>query len=102
MDEAPQQTKTGLLTGAGYEESRRLACSIVPCPQRFMRSYDLEVHLEVVHGYTSLAAMEAALEQEALSGGQFWVGGKTEDPEDALLAERLNTALRAGDTMRDW
>lgn len=99
---AVPQSTIGLLTGVGYEESRPIACSIVPCPQRFHRAYDLELHLEACHGFTSLAAMESALEQEALSGGQFWIGGsEDEDTEDSHLAHRLQHALNAGDAAED-
>ena len=91
-----QTLSMGRLTGAGYEDDRFIACVVVPCNHRFGRAYDLEVHLEAVHGYPSLAAMEAAVEQEALSGGQFWLGGsEDENVEDADLALRLNRALKS-------
>jgi len=92
-------TATKRLTGKAFDD-RELACTVVPCPSRFMRTYDLEVHLELVHGMTSLAAMEAAVEQEALSGGQFWIGGSEDEDEDdeALLARRLDQALYADGT----
>ena len=95
-DNSEQQSALDLLTGTGYEKGRHLSCTIVPCPYRFMRVYDLEVHLESAHGFTALAAMEAAVEQQALSGGQFWIGGsEDEDEEDILLAQKLNQALSA-------
>ena len=94
--------RDSLLTGARYEQERSLACTLIPCPYRFLRVYDLEVHLEAAHGFNSLAAMEAAVEQEARSGGQFWIGGSDREDEDdeeeeMMLARRLQMALGAGD-----
>jgi len=72
-----------------------LACIVFPCPHRSTGPLDLELHLESAHGFNSLAAMEAAIEQEAKSGGQFWIGGSgnEQDGEDYLLAQRLQVAL---------
>lgn len=98
IDESTAPSTIGPLTGTGYQEARHIACVVMPCVQRFSRAYDLEMHLELVHGFPGLAAMEAAVEQEAVSGGRFWIGGsgdEDEDEEDALLAQRLNRALNA-------
>ena len=90
------------LTGARYEEERFLGCTVVPCPQRFLRVYDLELHLESAHGYNSLAAMEAAVEQEARSGGQFWIGDLDGGgDQDFLLAQKLEMALHAEDVHQE-
>ena len=82
--------------GSGFTEIQYpsadglLACVVFPCPHRFAGPYDLEIHLESAHGYNSLAALEAAIEQDATSGGQFWIGGSgnEQDGGDYLLAQR--------------
>ncbi|GAM83399.1 hypothetical protein ANO11243_013870 [Dothideomycetidae sp. 11243] len=91
-----------MLTGVGYERVRHIPCVLEVCQQRFKRTYDLELHLQAAHGFNILAAMDAAesaQEMEALSGGQFWVGGDDDEAwlgdegEDVELASRLAHAL---------
>ncbi|KAF4554181.1 Transcription factor IIIA-like protein [Elsinoe fawcettii] len=86
-----------LLTGSGVEYERQIRCILEFCPQKFRRWYDLELHLQASHGYSDLAASDAAdtmREKEALSGGQFWLGGDVDDEfEDLELAAHLQAAL---------
>lgn len=44
-----------LLTGAGYGQgdNRKIPCLVDDCPRRFIRQYDLEVHLQSKHGISS-------------------------------------------------
>lgn len=85
----------------------RLPCALAVCPHTFVSVEDLGGHLEAVHGYSSLAAMDAAEavnEKEALSGGRFWIGGDEDGPdfdEGAHdLADRLAWALARHDEDR--
>lgn len=79
----------GLLTGADYATTRHLACAVQTCAQRFRRVRDLEVHLEMTHGFGRRAAAEAGLEQEALCGGVFWVGDDDGNGDDAVERDGL-------------
>lgn len=90
-----QQSALVGLTGIGYGHDRDIACLESPCPHRFLRSYDLELHLSAAHGYSTTEAIEAITEQQALSGGQFWIGGEQaeRDPADFDLAQRLDQVL---------
>ncbi|THX11790.1 hypothetical protein D6D13_04681 [Aureobasidium pullulans] len=81
------------LTGVGYEHGRDIACLDETCPHRFVKPFDLEVHLEIVHGYTKTEAIETTVEREALTGGQFWLGGLQPDFEEQRLAHQLDLAL---------
>ncbi|KAG8627254.1 hypothetical protein KVT40_004737 [Elsinoe batatas] len=86
-----------LLTGSRPVRERQIHCVLQFCPQRFRRWYDMELHLQTSHGYSDLAAsdaVDAMREQQALSGGQFWVGGDVDDEfEDLELAVHLQAAL---------
>ncbi|KZF25069.1 hypothetical protein L228DRAFT_258543 [Xylona heveae TC161] len=67
------------LTGAGYatDSGRDIACLEPGCAFRFVRQYDLGVHLRNVHGVSDEDINDALAEAEALSGGDFWTSGKT-------------------------
>lgn len=85
-----RQSVTGRLTGVGYTDERDLSC--LQCPHRFMRPYDLQVHLMTAHAFSQAAAVEAAAEEEAVTGGPFWIGGA--DKDDMFLAQTLHYALQ--------
>lgn len=90
-----QQSALAGLTGVGYGHNREISCLDSSCSHRFLRSYDLELHLAAAHGYSTTEAIEAITEQQALSGGQFWIGGEEEEPDSADfdLAQRLDRVL---------
>jgi hypothetical protein len=69
------------LTGVGYEESRHIPCLYPSCPNRFIRQYDLEIHMKSKHGLTDGEVVELLVEKEALSGGRFWFGADIQDEE---------------------
>ncbi|KAI9724856.1 MAG: hypothetical protein M1812_000132 [Candelaria pacifica] len=77
-----------MLTGAGYaeESGRNIACLVPECKHRFMRQYDLEVHLRAKHGFPDEDTLAAPAPLAPLAGGQFWGESGLQDPED-LAAE---------------
>lgn len=81
--EARNMSAITRLTGAGYgdETGRDIECIVPACPYRFYRNYDLEVHLDSMHGIQPNEITEAVAEYNALNGGQFWIGGFGEDDE---------------------
>lgn len=60
------------LTGTGYEESsgRDIPCLVVGCNHRFLREYDLEVHLRSRHGLTGLGLRETLMDEGRLYNRQ--------------------------------
>ncbi|KAB2570113.1 Transcription factor IIIA [Lasiodiplodia theobromae] len=68
------------LTGIDYNDAtgRRITCLFDDCENRFYRDYDLQVHLEAVHGMDGTEAVEAIKERAADEGGNFWIGGLDE------------------------
>lgn len=88
-----------LLTGNGYEDERPLECWQSSCTVRFQRDYDLGLHMETAHGWTVEQINDRFLEQQALQGEDFWVGGEVEeeaglDPSEEALRRQLEDALR--------
>lgn len=57
------------LTGVGYEDEsgRMIPCLVVGCSHRFLREYDLGIHLQSRHG---LADLEMPVDQESLNSRQ--------------------------------
>ncbi|KAI9775262.1 MAG: Strongly-conserved Zn-finger binding protein (TFIIIA) [Geoglossum umbratile] len=93
------------LTGVGYEESRHIPCLYSSCPNRFIRQYDLEIHMKSNHGLSDGEVVELLVEKEALSGGRFWFGADVQDeeywdwtPEDAASFGRGATVDVDGQT----
>lgn len=88
-----------LLTGQGYEDERPLECWESRCSIRFQRDYDLGQHMETAHGWTVEEINDRFLEQQALHGEDFWIGGEVEedaglDPSEEALRRQLEGALR--------
>ncbi|KAI9877195.1 MAG: Strongly-conserved Zn-finger binding protein (TFIIIA) [Pleopsidium flavum] len=73
------------LTGVGYAEEtgRTITCPENDCAYRFLRAYDLEVHLGARHGLTDFEIDDQVAGRE----GQIWVGEGYVDADDEL-AER--------------
>ncbi|KAK4987571.1 hypothetical protein LTR50_004515 [Elasticomyces elasticus] len=71
---AERSTTLGLLTGSKYASERPIACLYPQCTVRFMREYDLRVHLGAAHSLGGSDIDEAVAEYAALTGGQFWIG----------------------------
>lgn len=65
-----------LLTGSGYENEsgRNIACLVLNCDYRFMRLYDLQIHLEFHHGLTNLDISNLLLGSEKLVSRPGWDG----------------------------
>ena len=75
------------LTGAGYEESSRrpIPCLVVGCSHRFLREYDLEIHLRSRHGVKSLELRETLLDfRQTLQGTPAFVTKQNAGAERAL------------------
>ncbi|PSN69976.1 hypothetical protein BS50DRAFT_547776 [Corynespora cassiicola Philippines] len=69
-----------LLTGVGYEQGRHVPCLIAGCEFRFFMDRDLRRHLRSsVHNLSEEAVEEMIRDRDAISGGQFWIGGLDEN-----------------------
>ena len=139
-DSANKKKKTsaiGRLTGSGYDEAGRIIpCMSPDCEFRFMREYDLDIHMQSRHhladvdiqqlraqrdGYGSSIAeyrsaidpeaerdldeqfgiscygggldgyeqngIEEAIEQAAVRGGAFWIGGGQDQDQDQEMRD---------------
>lgn len=64
------------LTGAGYEEAsgRNISCLVIGCNHRFLREYDLEIHLRSRHGSTGLGLRETLMDEGRLYSRQTLQG----------------------------
>ena len=67
------------LTGAGYEEEsgRRIPCLVLGCSHRFLRQYDLVVHIQSRHGLADLGVRKMPMDQEELYDRQIQQGNPT-------------------------
>ncbi|KAF2132287.1 hypothetical protein P153DRAFT_311123 [Dothidotthia symphoricarpi CBS 119687] len=68
-----------LLTGVGYEKGRDVPCLVATCEYRFYMDRDLRRHLRAAHNMSDEDVDERIGERDALTGGQFWIGG-LDDP----------------------
>ncbi|KAF2155976.1 hypothetical protein K461DRAFT_290945 [Myriangium duriaei CBS 260.36] len=95
-----------IFPGVEYQAFGQLPCAIAVCQQRFEHMSGLESHLETVHGFSALAALDAAeavCEKEALTGGRFWVGGEEGSglvEDDHEFANCLTQALGGADVVK--
>lgn len=79
------------LTGSGYEESsgRNIPCPVIGCNHRFLREYDLGIHLRSRHGLTGLGLRETLMDEgrlysrQTLQGSPTFVTKQDVDAEDA-------------------
>jgi general transcription factor IIIA len=74
----PGLSSLSLLTGVGYDRGREIPCVVRDCEYRFYREVALRVHLQAEHFFTDEDVEMAILERNAMSGGQFWLGGLDE------------------------
>lgn len=71
----PEPSTLTLLTGMGYESGRDVPCLFKTCEYRFYMDRDLRRHMRAVHD-TPEEELEAMIqERDAMTGGQFWIGG---------------------------
>jgi general transcription factor IIIA len=75
----PEPSMLSMLTGVGYEQDRDVPCLVDTCPYRFYMDRDLRRHLRATHSMADDDIEELIRERDALTGGQFWIGG-LEDP----------------------
>ncbi|KAJ4374069.1 hypothetical protein N0V83_002808 [Neocucurbitaria cava] len=75
----PDPSMLTLLTGVGYEEGREVPCLVKTCEYRFYMDRDLRRHLRAAHNIPEDDVEEMIQERDAMTGGQFWIGG-VEDP----------------------
>ncbi|KAL6703772.1 hypothetical protein ACN47E_009071 [Coniothyrium glycines] len=73
-----------LLTGVGYEQGRQVSCLLPDCAFRFFMDRDLRRHMRAAHNLSNDEIEEKILERDALTGGQFWIGGVDNDDDDDL------------------
>jgi general transcription factor IIIA len=64
-----------MLTGVGYGKDRDVPCLITECQFRFYMDRDLRRHLRAMHNISDPDVEEMLRERDALTGGQFWIGG---------------------------
>ena len=78
------------LTGSGYETGtgRNVACLVQGCNHRFVREYDLEIHLQSRHGLADLE-IQKMMEGEELYTRQSFHGAPIYATEQDLEAERV-------------
>lgn len=81
----------------------KLACWVSDCTASFALEYDLAEHVELVHGWQIDDVNERLVEEQALAGGQFWIGGAgesehfngwTENAQDPEFEHSLSLALQ--------
>jgi general transcription factor IIIA len=71
----PDPSMLTMLTGVGYEQGREVACLVKTCEYRFYMDRDLRRHLRAEHNMSEDEIEEMIQERDALTGGQFWIGG---------------------------
>ncbi len=95
-----QQEITSLtrLTGFGYgeETGRNIPCFLPDCEFRFLRDYDLEIHLESSHGLPYHAVQDLMLERNDLTSLPTFEGSPVYATAEDMKAERaLDTQFDA-------
>ena len=78
------------LTGAGYEEEsrRHIPCLVLGCSHRFLREYDLEVHIQSRHGLADLGVREMLMDHEEMYGRQTRRGIPTSATKQDVNTEK--------------
>ncbi|CAO2657449.1 Nn.00g035750.m01.CDS01 [Neocucurbitaria sp. VM-36] len=74
----PDPSMLTLLTGVGYEKGREVLCLVKTCEYRFYMDRDLRRHLRAAHNIPEDEVEEMIQERDAMTGGQFWIGGLDE------------------------
>ncbi|KAF2030291.1 hypothetical protein EK21DRAFT_88990 [Setomelanomma holmii] len=74
----PEPSMLSMLTGVGYEKNREVPCLFNDCLYRFFMDRDLRRHLRATHNIAEDDIEAMILERDALTGGQFWIGGLNE------------------------
>ncbi len=92
-DESAQKHHVSILarlTGANYEEEsgRRIPCLVVGCNHRFLREYDLDIHLQSRHGLAGLELRETLVGQGELCSRQTLQGHPAFATKEDVDAER--------------
>lgn len=79
------------LTGAGYEEEsgRIIPCLVVGCSHRFLREYDLGIHLQSRHGLADLGIREMPMDLESLNSRETLHETPTFARKQEIDAERI-------------
>lgn len=62
--------------------SRRIACVVPACGDRFLDQAEVEEHAMNAHGMTPADVTEAFAEKGARNGGKFWIGGSEDEDEE--------------------
>ncbi len=77
------------LTGSGYgdEIGRHIPCLLQDCNFRFLREYDLEIHLETSHSLPYHEVQDLMLEQKNLTSLPTWEGSPAYATAEGLDAE---------------
>ncbi|KAF1838782.1 hypothetical protein BDW02DRAFT_488163 [Decorospora gaudefroyi] len=80
----PEPSMLTMLTGVGYEQGRDVPCLVKTCDYRFYMDRDLRRHLRAEHNIPEDEVEEMVKERDALTGGQFWIGGFNDGFNDPM------------------
>lgn len=98
------------LTGSGYgdETGRNIPCVFSDCDFRFLRKYDLEIHLETCHGLAYHEVQDFMLERKTSISYPIWEGAPAYATAEDLEADRALDAqfdadfgFDAGETLQN-
>lgn len=81
-----QPSTIGLLTGVGYEEERNFPCLAEGCEFRFFGDRDVRRHLAAVHHLSGDEIATMLLMRDAMTGGQFWIGGLEDNEPTSMFS----------------
>ncbi|KAF2021856.1 hypothetical protein BU24DRAFT_446777 [Aaosphaeria arxii CBS 175.79] len=81
VQKKPEPSALRLLTGFGYDGGRDVPCLVPGCSFRFFMDRDLKRHLRSAeHNLSDAEVEEMIRERDALTGGEFWIGGLDQEP----------------------
>lgn len=84
-----------LLTGNQLPAESFVTCALETCGQGLADIEELRMHLSFVHMLTDFEVEEAMVEQEALSGGKFWLGGTDDEFDDMVVHSQTSSMVPA-------
>ena len=96
-NKARRATEVGRLTGTTYEEvGYEIPCLRAECEFRFVREYDLDIHLQSKHGLADFEIQLMRAERDEVGQDVFGYGLSTDIEAERVFEERLG--LRGYDT----
>ena len=96
-NKARRATEIGRLTGTTYEEvGYEIPCLLAECEFRFVREYDLDMHLQSKHGLADFEIQVMRAESDEVGQDIFGYGLSADIEAERVFEERLG--LRGYDT----